>query len=318
MNIECLKYASVPVDLNIKEGDRVLILTDTKVEKEVYESLAASVYFKKGVPNIIIGAAPDAFGAEPSEMAANAILSADVLIGACSTSITHTDAVRKGLGDGLRYVAMGGVNIEALTNGASTADYDEVLETTEKVAEKLTQTSRVRVTSQYGTDITFSIENRPGFPLAGVFRPGTIACFPDGEAACAPVEGTAEGLLVVDTSMHHIGNCETPIELTVEKGKVVKIEGGAEADKLKKLLKEKGDKDSYNIGEFAIGTNKAARVTGNPQEDKKAYGSVHIAVGDNRTLAGEVRSSLHLDGLLLKPTVELDGKEIVNNGNADF
>jgi len=57
--------------------------------------------------------------------------------------------------------------------------------------------------------------------------------------------------------MHHIGKCETPIKMSVKNGKVVKIEGGEEAENSKQPIQEKGDENSFNIGEFAIGTNKA-------------------------------------------------------------
>jgi len=41
---------------------------------------------------------------------------------------------------------------------------------------------------------------------------------------------------------------------------------------------------------------------------------VHIAIGDNHVIGGTVTSELHLDGLLLRPTVELDGRIIVQDG----
>jgi leucyl aminopeptidase (aminopeptidase T) len=49
-------------------------------------------------------------------------------------------------------------------------------------------------------------------------------------------------------------------------------------------------------------------------EDKKYWGSVHVAIGDNHVIGGTVVSELHLDGLLLRPTVELDGKTVVQDG----
>jgi len=49
-------------------------------------------------------------------------------------------------------------------------------------------------------------------------------------------------------------------------------------------------------------------------EDKKKEGTAHIAIGDNHKLAGSVKSAIHLDGLILKPTVELDGEIIVREG----
>ena len=40
--VEVLKYARIPVRLNVKKGESVLILTGTSMERVVYESLAAA------------------------------------------------------------------------------------------------------------------------------------------------------------------------------------------------------------------------------------------------------------------------------------
>lgn len=66
--------------------------------------------------------------------------------------------------------------------------------------------------------------------------------------------------------------------------------------------------------EFAIGTNPNARLIGNLAEDKKLLGTVHFAIGDNKSLGGVVESSVHLDGLMLKPTVLIDEKALVKAG----
>ena len=57
-----------------------------------------------------------------------------------------------------------------------------------------------------------------------------------------------------------------------------------------------------------------ARLIGNLAEDKKRYGTVHFAIGDNKSLGGVVESSVHLDGLMLKPTVRVEGKTLVKEG----
>jgi leucyl aminopeptidase (aminopeptidase T) len=74
------------------------------------------------------------------------------------------------------------------------------------------------------------------------------------------------------------------------------------------------DANATNIAEFAIGTNERARLIGSMTEDKKLRGSVHVAIGDNHVIGGTIISELHLDGLLLRPTVELGGKTVVDNG----
>src|SRR5690606_6394907 len=131
-----------------------------------------------------------------------------------------------------------------------------------------------------------------------------------GEAAIAPVEGTAHGVIVIEHSMDNLGLLDEPIELTVRDGRVQEIRGGRSAEALRRLLAESDD-NATNLAEFAIGTNPAARLTGNLATDKKVRGSVHVAVGDSLSLGGTVRSDVHLDGMLLKPTVLVDGLPVV-------
>jgi leucyl aminopeptidase (aminopeptidase T) len=50
------------------------------------------------------------------------------------------------------------------------------------------------------------------------------------------------------------------------------------------------------------------------REAKKAWGTAHVALGDNRSLGGTVESPLHIDFILLRPTVWLDGREVVRDG----
>ena len=71
------------------------------------------------------------------------------------------------------------------------------------------------------------------------------------------------------------------------------------------------DERARNIAEFAIGTNPFARLIGNLAEDKKLAGTVHFAIGDNKSLGGSVESIIHLDGLMVKPTVIADNDKII-------
>ena len=75
---------------------------------------------------------------------------------------------------------------------------------------------------------------------------------------------------------------------------------------IKQLFEQ--DPNARNIAEFAIGTNPNARLIGNLAEDKKLMGTVHFAIGDNKSLGGGVEASIHLDGLMLKPTVTADNQ----------
>ncbi|MEM2679549.1 MAG: hypothetical protein QXU01_03945, partial [Candidatus Hadarchaeales archaeon] len=93
-------------------------------------------------------------------------------------------------------------------------------------------------------------------------------------------------------------------------GIAVKIEGN---DKLFKIVSKVG-KNARNLAEFGIGTNKMARFSGSVLEEEKIVGTCHIALGDNSTFGGNVRAGVHIDCVMLKPTVEIDGRVILQDG----
>ena len=73
--------------------------------------------------------------------------------------------------------------------------------------------------------------------------------------------------------------------------------------------------DADNIGEIGIGLNPAARIGDEITEAKKAFGTVHVALGDSANeYGGLVECDVHLDGLVMAPTIEFDGVPVVVAG----
>lgn len=312
--VELIKYAKIPVELNKAGVTEAAILTDTGREPEVAEALAAAA-FEMGIePTIVTMVARAVHGMEPTAVMSQAVLGSQAMFFATSTGMAHTECVRNALKLGKKYIGMPDITINTLTKGAATADYQEVGRITAAIAKILTEGSEAHITTDFGTDLTFSIAGRKAVEMAGVFIPGAIANFPDGEAPMAPVEGTAKGKLVIDSSIHQIGRVKDPVTMIVENGFVVKIEGGSEAETLLNILKKRGDKNSFNIGEFAVGTNPCARTSNNVSEDKKRLGTIHIALGDNVTLGGHTPSATHIDGVMGFPSLWVDKKQIIDHG----
>jgi leucyl aminopeptidase (aminopeptidase T) len=237
----------------------------------------------------------------------------DVAIAATTYAITHTEARVQASRAGAR-VILRGITEDIMLGDAMQADYDEVRRITERVAGFLTHGESVEVTSEKGTKVRFSIKGRKGLVLAGSYDPTIgFAALPDGEAPIAPVKDSVNGCIVFDYSLDSIGLLSHPVTLNVKAGVVTEISGGIEAEKLRGII-DKADSNAKRIAEFAVGTNGRARLTGNLAEDKKRLGSAHFAIGDNHGIGGVIRSSIHLDGVLLSPTVVVDGKIIVTEG----
>jgi leucyl aminopeptidase (aminopeptidase T) len=145
---------------------------------------------------------------------------------------------------------------------------------------------------------------------------GVFATVPDVEARVTPMEGTSNGVFYVDGSipLPEIGLIKEPIKVTVKDGFAVKIEGGQEADILRQVLENAKDPAAYNIAELGIGMNTAARLMGVMLEDEGSFGTIHIAVGTSAAFGGKVSTNLHLDMMIRKPVLTLDGEVILDRG----
>jgi len=257
----------------------------------------------------------DAHGNEPPDTVAAAMAAADVAFTATTHAITHTQARLAAADAGTRVVVLRGVTEEMMIEGGMNTDYEELRRVTAAVRDVFTAASEARVTSPAGTDVHVDVEGRSAFALDGYFHDYGFSALPGGESPTCPRKPGTDGTVVIDYSMDNIGHLADPIELTIEDGTVTEIAGGNEAAQLHEIVD--GVENACNLAEFAIGTNPDARLVGNLAEDKKRSGTVHFAVGDDTSLGGDLQSEIHLDGLVLGPTVTLDGETVVADGTLD-
>ncbi|HSR10504.1 MAG TPA: aminopeptidase, partial [Thermodesulfobacteriota bacterium] len=188
--------------------------------------------------------------------------------------------------------------------------------TSRRLAEMMSAADEARLVTLEGTDLRIRLTGRKAAALAGTARtPGSFCSLPAGESAMAPVEGSSSGKIVNPYLVEHrdIARPKEPIEIVIQNGKATAVSGGAEARRLEKLLAESGPSAS-NFAEFALGTNRRCRIDVGIREAKKAWGTAHVALGDNQSLGGTVESPMHIDFILLRPTVWLDGQEVVREG----
>jgi leucyl aminopeptidase (aminopeptidase T) len=303
----------VQSSVRIRPGESVCIVCDTNTIS-IAKILAEATY-GMGAETVLVMMTPrEMHGNELPPVVASAMLGADVILAPTTYAITHTVARLEASKRGARTVIMRGITEDSMIAGAMLADYDEVSALSNRLAEELSEAKTITLETELGTEVTFQVEGRRGLALGGLaIQPGTFTSLPSGEVAVAPIEGTTEGKIIIDFAMDGIGLLSQPIHLEVTKGRVVSIVGGKEALSLKQLLE--GDENAFNLAEFAIGTNPKSRMKGNMAEDKILRGCVHVAVGDNHTIGGKTQSRVHLDGVILKPTVQIDGRVIVKNGN---
>ncbi len=296
--------------LGIKREEQVLLVTDTamlgqaSMLREALGELSAEVVEVRMSPRRM-------HGEEPPACVAAAMAAADVVVAATSRSLSHTSARRRACEAGARVASMPGITEEMLTSGGMLADYEEVRELAERVAEVLTGGRRMRIEAPGGTKFEADISGREGQADTGmIHRPGDFGNLPAGEGFIAPVEGRSRGVLAFDCSFSGVGRLEEPLVVEVEDGRLKEV-----PEELSGMLVSEA---SRMVAEVGIGTNPCAVLRGNVLEDEKVLGTVHVAFGDNHTFGGRIEAEVHLDGVISSPDVWVDGHRLMEGGRLCF
>jgi leucyl aminopeptidase (aminopeptidase T) len=242
-----------------------------------------------------------------------AVRGAEVVLMATSKSVAHAEifSIEK---DHRRLISLPGIMESSFIDGGGTADLKELKAITKRVAAALEGKREFVLKSDKGTDARFLSRGKSYACYAQAPIPTGFAMFPDGEAAVAMDEKTLEGKVVLDVFQTGVGPLREPIVFELKKGRVVRFGGGIEAQQLQELVEKYGDENSYYFGEFALGTNPKALFLGSAGEDKKRIGTIHMSLGDDEGIGGSLKSKLHLDGVMGRPTLIADGKTFIEDG----
>jgi aminopeptidase len=203
---------------------------------------------------------------------------------------------------GTRYASMPLFDVSML-EGPMTVDWKSLAAITKKISTEVNKAEAVEISAPNGSRLRFSTKGRKALADTGILtKAGSFGNLPAGEAFLAPVEGSAQGRLVLDWAPTR--ELRSSIVLTVKDGEVTEVEGDEEfASLLRSKLKERGE--NRNIAEFGIGTNAMAKRPDNILESEKILGTIHIALGDNSTFGGKTKTPFHQDFVFFRPTVVL-------------
>jgi len=206
-----------------------------------------------------------------------------------------------------------GITEAMMAEGPMDVDFGAMKQRAMEMISSLRHASYVRITAPSGTDLTLYIEGRR-FDSDVEIEPGGCGNLPCGEVWCAPIETLGEGLLVCDGSIGDLGPPPAPVTIELEGGRAVSVDCDDPTfkDRVVELLNI--DEEARVIGEFGIGINPGARLTGNMLEDEKAFRTAHVAFGNNEEMpGGRNRSRTHRDFLFKEPTItvhKIDGSAV--------
>lgn len=299
--------------MGAKPGEKILVITD-----EWAREIGLSLYHQAqhlGLEALLVEMKSRQFnGEEPPTEVAELMKKFDVVLCPTRRSLTHTEARRNASAQGVRIATLPGITREVMIRGLN-ADYFKISQLCLQLKAILEKGHSIRLTSPSGTELSMDITGRTAYASKGLFHAkGESGNLPTGETFLAPLEGTTQGILVVDGSMAGVGCVQNDkIWIEIKDGYAVRIQGGPSARKLKRLLDQHGI-EARNVAEFGIGTNDKAKISGILLEDEKVMGTVHVALGDNKSMGGKVQVSSHLDGVIRRPSFWLDDRLMMEDG----
>lgn len=219
-----------------------------------------------------------------------------------------------------RYFHLGKMDPASLWRCLGAIDLDALGKFMNAVVEMTQVAKEMRITNPAGTDVSFRNVGRPVTNECGdASSPGVH--FMLGQIGWAPLEESIEGEIVFDGSFHgggamDLGILRHPLKLVVERGRIVKIEGGTEAAKVREWFAGLNDERMYRLVHTCYGMNPGAQLTGKCTEDERVWGCTQWGFGYQADVfhgaLGDAVS--HGDGVCLNSSVWLDGRQILANG----
>lgn len=319
----------------VKPGDHVTIVADTETDPEMITAFVNAISKAGAIFTVCI---QPVSGWDPNNVYAltkpveAAYVASDLIIGATKASAASVygrpSKFRKLLRQGkAKFLSVTERNFDTVAR--DTVDYSIVTKNSEKVMEVLTKGKKLHITSKAGTDLWADTcpesmhheSNQPDFSFMAA---------PEGEVHYGPVYWTVEGKAVIDGPLENVvpdRMPDQPVEIEIKKGRLVKIEGGADARRLQEFInKIKGD----YVSEIGIGTNPQYLPPTRIHEFKKFLGYFHIGYGgwwgvqDKESIIRDrgpdraneaIPCMIHGDMCILGPaTLEVDGRKIIENG----
>jgi leucyl aminopeptidase (aminopeptidase T) len=300
MELDKAVHGVIHTCLGVKPGEEVVVVVDATT-RDIGEALRAAAANAEAEAVLTVMDPRAEHGQEPPRAVAAALAAADVFIAPTSRSLSHTRARKAASENGARGATLPGVTADLLAR-LMAADLPKLKQRSTTLAQLLTDADEAHFTCANGSDLRLDLTGREGIADDGdLTAPGAFGNLPCGEGFISPLTG--DGTLVAVSVAGRGLATET---LTVKDGRLV---DGVLMD----ALTQAGERGT-NLAELGIGTNERATLTGNVLEDEKILGSVHVAFGASAGIGGTVSVPVHLDCVVVEPTLTVGGTRVIEAG----
>ncbi len=325
---------------NLQPGTKVLIIVDSRTPRHVvtvFMGMAMAMGAVVSVSENELASSPadqPAFQWNPMVVAAagQADLIVDMAVGYAPFM---AEAIERGAqimspGDGT-----GSHHIEdSLIRTVLHADLDSLRREAIYIGNLFTQASKLRMTSEEGTDFTLNIAGYDGIASHEFLwdpEKGTKildwSALPPSQPGIVLPKYAGDGVIAVDGFVLYADLHEYPggpVFMTFEKGRIVDIRGDDHllVARLNRWLDSiAGDTGRFGPVHLNLGLNPMARINEHP-EFERVRGAVTLGFGDSSIMVRmysrkpieTVTSAVHWDVVVMRPTLTLDGQVICDKG----
>lgn len=312
--------------LGLKPEESIVITADTESDSRVVNAVAAAAHQIGAKPLVVwMVASPYGVGKQtdpviPVNALASLIENADAWVEFNYKWLLYSTAYEKALARNprLRHLCLVGMDVSMLIRTIERVDIPLLRRFQDVLTEKLRKAKHIRITSPAGTSVEFeraldgAVLNNKG----EAFAPGSHML--PGQISVAPAFNSINGVIVSDGSIYPpLGLLKEPIKLYIERGEIVKVEGGKEAVEFHNWLKGFNHPQMLRLAHLSFGLNPGAMLTGNILEDERIWGATEWGIGYvSRRLTGgaPIEAPTHTDAVCLNSSVWLDGVQILDKG----
>jgi 2,5-dihydroxypyridine 5,6-dioxygenase len=216
--------------------------------------------------------------------------------------------------------------IEPIDNLARLMGSSDLRRRCEVGEELLSAAHELRFTNAFGTDVTYRLGTYPTVTEYGFTdTPGRWDHWPSGFLWSGGDDDGVDGRVVIapgDIVFPFKAYVQTPIDMTIESGRIVAIRGGLDAELLRDYMRSFDDPRGYALSHIGWGLNEKAlwwslatdkRSIG--VESRAFYGNVLFSTGPNQELGGTNDTECHVDVPMRGCSLFLDGDPIVIDGD---
>lgn len=310
----------------VKPGEEVVITTDTRSCPAVANAIASAVFAAGAHPLVVNNPAPHGVGKAgdpelPVECLSALLEQCDVWIELNKVWLLYSTPFERAFEKNkkLRYICMVEFDEELFIRVIGDVETKQLRTFMEKFAQMNRDAKHAKVTTPAGTNVEFDIEPRHkvACDAGDCSVPGMHMV--TGQINVVPRFDSINGTIVFDgTIIPPFGHKpDEPVRLTVEKGVITKIEGGADARAYDQFLHSFNDEGMFKMAHIAYGFNPGAKLTGNVVEDERVWGVTEWGIGYVSPVdappEGQNAAS-HSDGICLNSSVWLDDVQVLDEG----